>query len=83
MNGTVALNSMWNEPSIMLPAPRVMIDYSCSDMASLRGIDNELAAPIAEMTETVHVSNIRLIECGLTQSSLVLGTENHIQPRLE
>ena len=56
LNGAGPLNPMWNEPSIVLPAMRVMIDDSCANMASLCGINYELAAPIAEMTTAVNVS---------------------------
>jgi hypothetical protein len=42
---------MWNEPPIMLPATGVMSIDSCANMASLGGIDDEFATPVAEMNK--------------------------------
>lgn len=59
---------MWNEPPIMLPATGVMSVDGCADMASLGGIDDEFATPVAEMTTPVSVSEIT--QCDQTLVSL-------------
>jgi hypothetical protein len=68
LNDAISLNPMWNEPPIMLPATGVMSIDSCANMASLGGIDDEFATPVAEMTTPVSVSEIT--QCDQTLVSL-------------
>ena len=55
LDGTISLHSMWNKPSVVLPATSIMPVDSGADMISLGGINDKFATPVTEMANVAQV----------------------------